>query len=342
MSDRSSPRRARGFTLIELLVVIAIIAVLIALLLPAVQAAREAARRSQCVNNLKQIALAANNYESANGCFPGDAYSSASNALYNDISVLGRVTPFMEQQQLANSINFSQLAFHQSNVTAMAVGLSSLWCPSDPTVNISTPNNQTVPLPPGTWVQQYSSYSGFNGPWDGNIFAWAYYLIPQQYDAQQASMYGMIYDNSSVKIAQVLDGTSNTILFSEVAHGALTGQSAQYYHEWLQGMNLSGWGLSAADAPNAFKRPGVNGFAIGIGVGAAGSFHPGGCNFAFTDGSVRFLKESISSWPVDPLNDYLPVGIAVTPGFAWGATKPKVYQALSTRGSAEVLSSDQY
>ena len=76
MHHPPSPRRA-GFTLIELLVVIAIIAVLIALLLPAVQAAREAARRAQCTNNLKQLGLAVANYQSANGCYPGNSYSSA-------------------------------------------------------------------------------------------------------------------------------------------------------------------------------------------------------------------------------------------------------------------------
>jgi prepilin-type N-terminal cleavage/methylation domain-containing protein/prepilin-type processing-associated H-X9-DG protein len=341
----SHPRRRRlGFTLIELLVVIAIIAVLIALLLPAVQAAREAARRAQCVNNLKQLALAALNYESATGCFPGDSYSGVATPNYNDLSALARVILFMERSTLFNSINFSMLAYDPTNITAMGTGTSSFWCPSDTNVALSVPNTVTSPLPPGNWNIQFASYSGFNGPWDPNYFVQDYYSIPAQYAEQQNAMYGMIYDNSSVKIAEVIDGTSNTILFSELAHGILTGASASSYDEWLQGMNISGWGLSAADAPNAFKQ-GTNGSAIGIGVGGVSSFHPGGANFAFADGSVKFLKNTIASWPVDPNNDYLPIGLGsgvLGYGFTWGTTTPKVYQALSTRASREVISADSY
>jgi prepilin-type N-terminal cleavage/methylation domain-containing protein/prepilin-type processing-associated H-X9-DG protein len=341
--DSLSPRRRSGFTLIELLVVIAIIAVLIALLLPAVQAAREAARRSQCVNNLKQLALATANYESAIGCYPGDSYSGIATPNYNDISVLARVIQYMEQSTIYNTINFSVLAYDPKNITAMGTGVSSFWCPSDASVSQAVPN-PTTGLPAGNWKIQFTSYAGFNGPWDPNYYVQDYYYIVAQYQEQQGMMYGMIFDNSAVKIADVTDGTSNTILYGELAHGILTGSTAYMFDEWFQGMNISGWGLNASDAPNAFKT-GTNGTAIGVGVGGASSYHPGGANFAFTDGSVHFLNNSISCWKTDPTFDYLPVGIGfgqIGAGFAWGTTQPKVYQALSTRNSKEVISADSY
>src|SRR5271154_1173115 len=115
-------RQRRGFTLIELLVVIAIIAVLIALLLPAVQSAREAARRAQCVNNLKQLALAVMNYESSNSCFPPvelDCMCETPGVIHNGPSWLVAICPQMEQSQIYNSYNFSITWRSYPNITVV-------------------------------------------------------------------------------------------------------------------------------------------------------------------------------------------------------------------------------
>src|SRR5271170_4954855 len=126
----------RGFTLIELLVVIAIIGLLIALLLPAVQAAREAARRSQCVNNLKQLGLAVQNYSDVNGALPPAAATGPEWS--NNFSMKARVLPFLDQAALFNSLNMSYFQLAAQNATNLTTMVGTFLCPSDGNVPCGT------------------------------------------------------------------------------------------------------------------------------------------------------------------------------------------------------------
>jgi prepilin-type N-terminal cleavage/methylation domain-containing protein/prepilin-type processing-associated H-X9-DG protein len=326
MASRERAPRG-GFTLIELLVVIAIIGVLIALLLPAVQAAREAARRAQCTNNFKQLGLALHNYHDAMGSFPigrmglGYTYPTAGARAAQDYhrrTWAFSTLPYFEQSNLFNAINFSQAFWEPGNTTVIRTPLGAFQCPSD-TPSIQEPD---TPYPRGkgniaaNWgnthfFQDEARGADWPNPWNtgpmgvqgtptgslGNAFAGAPFK-----------------GNKATNVAEFTDGTSNTILCGEVIIGANSGGGQAYDHRGDifnddynctmfftyttpnskvpdqlagdgNGRPWCSYGLLANVPPCTGGTPVFN---------AARSRHPGGVNALFADGSVHFVKDSVS------------------------------------------------
>jgi prepilin-type N-terminal cleavage/methylation domain-containing protein/prepilin-type processing-associated H-X9-DG protein len=365
-----------AFTLIELLVVIAVIAILIGLLLPAVQQAREAARRAQCINNLKQIALAAASYESVTGIYPPGTFIQPipEGAWAWWITTSGPVVhllPYLDQSQTHNAINFSISMLLPQNQTAHATGIETLWCPSDGSVRGVKPLPDDAlyeSAPPGSLRMAYSSYVGVCGPWYVHTFSipgyffgpFPGYVVGPWHAQQKSSQIGMFNACSDVRAASVTDGLSNTMLFGEKAHGLLDSDSQIWWQWWPSGA-LGDTLITTMWPLNPHRKVGDlqagPDLIASVFIVSASSLHPGGANFAFADGSARFIKDTINSWPISPIqspcgepvppavtiqtpapaNCYWGKAYQVTPGYQFG-----VYQALSTRHGGEVVGADSY
>ena len=373
MIEFRRPKAAkRGFTLIELLVVIAIIAVLISLLLPAVQSAREAARRAQCVNNLKQTGLAVHNYISSNDVFPWGCYrqhnlndgAGGTSYPYTSGGSFVALLPFTEQSTVYNSINFNYNIFGAGNTTAVGTSVSYVHCPSDPAIlnRVFMPGGN---VDGGNMTMCYSSYGGNAGTWfQLPRFSWPASEFTSAINNQNGVIIYIGYDNPLIvsgtvysglsrkclPLAAVSDGTSNTLMYSERAHGKLNATDQVCWNWWCSG-NFGDTTFCTMYPINPFNKDsnssviGTVGGSSDTFVSSASSFHPGGANFAFCDGSVKFLKESISSWPINPSTN-LPNGVTLdSAGYVYQiapGTQLGVYQMLSTAAGGEVVSSDQY
>ncbi len=308
-------RRRSGFTLIELLVVIAIIGVLIALLLPAVQAAREAARRAQCVNNLKQLGLAMHNYHDTQGTLPPGRVvvpnPPPGYGVYDfSFSPFARILPYIEQGNIAASLNFSLPYLAPANGTAYGSSLSVLLCPSD---------NKTV-IPNGWAGTNYRANEGTS------VVMWYGVSDTAGVNAGMPEPNGLFFANMNVRLADIVDGTSNTAAFSEHLKGDFnqnlssersdtfrpgtypaTPDQAVALCKATNVFDLSLQGVSDVGAPwiygyhstTCYWHSGPpNGrscmFPPSRIMTTANSNHPGGVNVGMADGSVKFFKDGIN------------------------------------------------
>ena len=353
---RSAPR---GFSLIELLAVLGITAVAIALLLLGLQWAREASRRASCVNNLKQIGLAIHSYESGHQSFPIGAIMNKDNGDFGcglqpfGYSLFASILGQMGHQPVYNSINFDVpsgghfmgLDAGAINRTGMVTRINSYICPSD---TRQTP----FPITESTNGYSQSSYAGSVGTYD--IWNFSCGCPPEVggfscRGSVQIASDGIFYGNVATKVATIVDGSSNTIAVGETSR--FTNDPDIIFNSWSRALMLMSVAGPDTSRPqgNASTVARINApllvgdreiytgsraptgevdawlylqnGADGRTLGQYGfrSQHPGGANFLFCDGSVRFLKETIDMG--NP--DYIPPG-------AYG-----VYRSLSTRKGGE-------
>ena len=319
-------KRARAFTLVELLVVIAIIGILVALLLPAIQAAREAARRTQCMNNLKQLGLGLQNYHDTYKSFPfawmvylpGGSLGSGMNAQVWGV----RILPFIEQQALKDQFDDQYPAVNQlaalpqvqENLRVIRTFLPAYICPSAPGgPTTRTYNADLTPAEfPLSWTAAPSDYIATTGV--RGVFSTIAYggSAPSsrggvlQYTGTDLKNPTQITVSTS-RMADITDGTSNTVLVAERTGGHHIYVGSMVWNNPAEptytGVNGGGWGdiLNGehwvagslwddplTEGPYAINRTNMNGRGFH-------AFHPGGCHFLLADGSIKFLSQDTAA-----------------------------------------------
>jgi prepilin-type N-terminal cleavage/methylation domain-containing protein/prepilin-type processing-associated H-X9-DG protein len=297
----STPRR--GFTLIELLVVIALIAVLIGLLLPAVQKVREAANRLACANNLKNLGLALHNYHGDHGQFPPGAVGPLTPSFPQFAGLkhhgLGTyLLPYLEQQALASRYRWDVSWFDPPNQSVVNTPLKIWQCPSAPANRIQDGSLPTVAPPPPepfNGTAACGDYAGVSVV-DAGLARTGLIDPPSGPRDERGHYEGVFPPNHTRRLADILDGTAHTLLMAECAGRPQLWQSGkQVPNRWLSGgpwasRNLL-WGRGATPDGAAFFGPCAVNCTNDREVY---SFHPGGANVVFADGSVRFLSADLS------------------------------------------------
>ncbi|MFM7071398.1 MAG: DUF1559 domain-containing protein [Planctomycetota bacterium] len=297
--------RARGFTLVELLVVIAIIGVLVALLLPAVQAAREAARRTQCGNNLRQFAIAVHNYHDQQQVFPPSHINYMSSYKYQSYtpalnhSGMMLILPYIEQGNVSDRVDFklptgpslytSTQAVPAANEQVTAIKLKAFLCPSD---------NGPETIPPGPQYYGQTNVEAARTNYD--FSTWALYTLYgyswgwiNQNNQPELRFSGI---NAEASMRNLVDGSSNVVMLAETTRTVYNGYATAWgYRGWVmtghdiaqnhgQGFGINCWVYGSTLTSRKYGRLGN--------WGLTGSLHPGGALFALGDASTRFISQT--------------------------------------------------